>query len=55
VKIVADSSPLIVLAKLSLFDLLSKLYPRVYISAEVVVAGAPADEKASSSVLPCNA
>jgi predicted nucleic acid-binding protein len=44
VKVVADSSPLIILAKLSLFDLLPKLYPHVYISAEVyaevVVAGA---------------
>jgi predicted nucleic acid-binding protein len=44
VKVVADSSPLIVLAKLNLFDLLPKLYPHVYISAEVyaevIVAGA---------------
>src|ERR1022692_4317146 len=44
VTIVADSSPLIVLAKLGCFDLLHKLYPRIYISAEVhhevVVAGA---------------
>jgi predicted nucleic acid-binding protein len=44
VKVVADSSPLIVLAKLNVFDLLTKLYPHVYISAEVyaevVVAGA---------------
>lgn len=43
-KVVADSSPLIVLAKLNVFDLLPNLYPRVYISAEVyaevVVAGA---------------
>ena len=43
-KVVADSSPLIVLAKLNVFDLLPKLYPHVYISAEVyaevVVAGA---------------
>lgn len=42
-KVVADSSPLIILAKLNLFDLLPKLYPHVYISAEVyaevVVAG----------------
>ncbi|MGC2112692.1 MAG: hypothetical protein WA655_24445 [Candidatus Korobacteraceae bacterium] len=42
--VVADSSPLIVLAKLSCFDLLEKLYSRLYISAEVyhevVVAGA---------------
>jgi predicted nucleic acid-binding protein len=44
VKLVADSSPLIILARLNLFDLLPKLYPHVYISAEVyaevVVAGA---------------
>jgi predicted nucleic acid-binding protein len=44
VKVVADSSPLIVLAKLNVFDLLPKLFPHVYISAEVyaevVVAGA---------------
>jgi predicted nucleic acid-binding protein len=44
VNVVADSSPLIILAKLNVFDLLPKLYPRVYISAEVyaevVVAGA---------------
>src|SRR5664280_2707138 len=44
VTIVADSSPLIILAKLGCFDLLHKLYPRIYISAEVhhevVVAGA---------------
>ena len=43
-KVVADSSPLIVLAKLNVFDLLPKLYQHVYISAEVyaevVVAGA---------------
>ena len=42
--IVADSSPLIILAKLGCFDLLQKLYPRIYISPEVhrevVVAGA---------------
>ena len=41
--IVADSSPLIILAKLGCFDLLRELYPRIYISAEVyrevVVAG----------------
>ncbi len=39
----ADSSPLIILAKLGSFDLLHKLFSRVYISAEVhaevVVAG----------------
>jgi predicted nucleic acid-binding protein len=44
VSVVADSSPLIILAKLDVFDLLPKLYPRVYISSEVhtevVVAGA---------------
>jgi predicted nucleic acid-binding protein len=43
VKVVADSSPLIILAKLNLFELLRKLYPHVYISAEVyaevVIAG----------------
>ena len=43
-KVVADSSPLIILAKLNLLDLLPKLYPHVYMStevyAEVVVAGA---------------
>ncbi len=33
--VVADSSPLIILAKLSCFDLLNKLYARLYISAEV--------------------
>ena len=42
--VVADSSPLIILAKLRCFDLLKKLFPRVWISAEVqrevVVAGA---------------
>jgi predicted nucleic acid-binding protein len=44
VTVVADSSPLIILAKLGCFDLLERLYPRVYISEEVhnevVVAGA---------------
>jgi predicted nucleic acid-binding protein len=44
VNVVADSSPLIILAKLNVFDLLPRLYPHVYISAEVyaevVVAGA---------------
>jgi predicted nucleic acid-binding protein len=43
VNVVADSSPLIILAKLNVFDLLPKLYPHIYISAEVyaevVVAG----------------
>jgi predicted nucleic acid-binding protein len=42
--VVADSSPLIILAKLGCFDFLSKLYSPLYISAEVhgevVVAGA---------------
>jgi uncharacterized protein len=42
--VVADSSPLVILAKLGCFDLLNKIFPRVYISAEVhhevVVAGA---------------
>ena len=42
--VVADSSPLVILAKLGCFDLLNELFPRVYISAEVhrevVVAGA---------------
>ncbi len=42
--VVADSSPLIILAKLRCFDLLSKLYSHLYISAEVhaevVVTGA---------------
>ena len=41
--VVADSSPLIILAKLDCFDLLNGLFPRLYISAEVyhevVVAG----------------
>ena len=41
--VVSDSSPLITLAKLGCFDLLNKLFPRIYISAavydEVVVAG----------------
>jgi uncharacterized protein len=40
----ADSSPLIILAKLGCFDLLNRLFQRVYISREVhyevVVAGA---------------
>ena len=42
--IVADSSPLIILAKLGCFDLLHRVYPRIYISPEVhrevVVVGA---------------
>lgn len=42
--VVADSSPLIILAKLDCFDLLQKLYSQLVISpevyAEVVVAGA---------------
>lgn len=42
--VLADSSPLVVLAKLDCFDLLNRLFPRVYISAEVhhevVIAGA---------------
>ena len=41
---VADSSPLVILAKLGCFDLLNRVFPRLYISAEVhyevVVAGA---------------
>jgi len=44
VKVVADATPLIVLAKIGLLDLLPKLNPRVHIStevySEVVVAGA---------------
>ncbi len=40
---VADSSPLIILAKLGCFDFLNRLFPRIYISCEVhyevVVAG----------------
>jgi predicted nucleic acid-binding protein len=42
--VVADSSPLIALAKIGCFDLLKGLYPRLHISgevyAEIVVAGA---------------
>jgi hypothetical protein len=42
--VVADSSPLVILAKLGCFDLLNRLFPRLYISREVhhevVVAGA---------------
>lgn len=41
---VADSSPLIILAKLDCLDFLNRVFPRVYISKEVhyetVVAGA---------------
>lgn len=41
--VVADSSPLIILSKLACFDLLNKLFPRIYVSTEVylevVVAG----------------
>jgi predicted nucleic acid-binding protein len=44
VTVVADSSPLVILAKLGCFDLLNKLFRRLDISAEVyhevVVAGA---------------
>jgi predicted nucleic acid-binding protein len=32
---VADSSPLIIMAKLRCFDLLNRLFPRIYISEEV--------------------
>jgi predicted nucleic acid-binding protein len=41
---VADSSPLVILTKLVCFDFLNRLFPRLYISAEVhhevVIAGA---------------
>jgi hypothetical protein len=44
VTVVADSSPLVILAKLGCFDLLNRLFPRLYISREVhhevVVSGA---------------
>jgi len=44
VSVVADSSPLVILTKLGCFDLLNRLFPRVYISPEVhyevVIAGA---------------
>jgi predicted nucleic acid-binding protein len=44
VTVVADSSPLVILAKLGCFDLLNTLFPRLYISSEVhrevVVSGA---------------
>jgi len=33
--VVADASPLIILAKIGVLDLLPKLHPRIYISAEV--------------------
>jgi predicted nucleic acid-binding protein len=43
VTVVSDSSPLIILAKLGCFDLLNRLFPRLYISPEVhhevVIAG----------------
>ncbi len=42
--VVSDSSPLVILARLGCLDLLNRLYPRLYISAEVhhevVIAGA---------------
>ncbi len=42
--VVADSSPLVILAKVACFDLLNRLFPRLYISTEVqhevVVSGA---------------
>ena len=42
--VVSDSSPLVILTKLGCFDLLNRLFPHLYISAEghdeVVVAGA---------------
>jgi predicted nucleic acid-binding protein len=42
--VAADSSPLVILAKIGCFDFLHRLYPRLYISAEVhrevVIAGA---------------
>jgi predicted nucleic acid-binding protein len=44
VTVVADSSPLVILTKLGCFDLLNRLFPRLYMSAEVhyevVIAGA---------------
>jgi predicted nucleic acid-binding protein len=44
VSAVADSSPLVILAKLGCFDFLHRLFPRLYVSSEVhhevVVAGA---------------
>ncbi len=42
--VVADSSPLVIVTKLGCFDLLNRLFPRVFISSEVhhevVIAGA---------------
>ncbi len=42
--VAADSSPLVILAKIGCFDLLHRIYPRLYISTEVhrevVIAGA---------------
>ena len=42
--VVADASPLVILAKLDCFDLLNRIFPRLYISSEVhhevVVSGA---------------
>ena len=42
--VVSDSSPLVILTKLGCFDLLNRLFPHLYISAEVhdevVIAGA---------------
>jgi predicted nucleic acid-binding protein len=35
VTVVSDSSPLVILTKLGYFDLLNRLFSRVYISAEV--------------------
>jgi predicted nucleic acid-binding protein len=44
VTVVADSSPLVILTKLGCLDLLNRLFPRLYISAEVhdevVIVGA---------------
>jgi len=44
VTVVSDSSPLVILTKLACLDLLNRVFPRVYISAEVhhevVIAGA---------------
>jgi uncharacterized protein len=44
VTVVADSSPLVILAKLGCFDILNRLFPRLYVSSEVhhevVVSGA---------------
>src|SRR5438128_2230450 len=53
--VVADSSPLIILAKLDCFDLLQRLYSQLYISTEVYVevvvagAGLPGALKVASS------